>query len=348
MKKAFLLGIVVFAGLGVGSVHAGVDFSHYVKSEWWNGYCYRFEIDNQSEDVLENWDVKFDLWSDIRSTYSANFVKNGDTYTAKGVSWNKNLKSGRDTRFGFCVDSLDTVENVTFSHVQPSENVIFENTFTENWVEDWVLQSNRRWGFENFSLLDGDILKVFYPAGSYKPSGEVRGGGWFIKRLDETGNDMYLSYDVKLEEGFDFVKGGKLPGFCGGECPTGGGLRGEGFSARFMWRADGELEVYAYLQDKEDGYGTSIGRGAGTITTGTWYNLTQRVKLNTSGNADGIIEFYVDGELVYSESGLNIVDEKDVVIDGILFSTFFGGSDESWATPINTYSYFKNFKVYTK
>jgi hypothetical protein len=91
-----------------------------------------------------------------------------------------------------------------------------------------------------------------------------------------------------------------------------------------MWRTGGELEVYAYLQDKEDGYGTSIGRGATTLDTNKWYTITQRVKLNTSGNNDGIIEFFVDGNKVYSQDDLNIVDDKPVNIDGILFSTFFG------------------------
>lgn len=33
-------------------------------------------------------------------------------------------------------------------------------------------------------------------------------------------------------------------------------------------------------------------------------------------------------------------------IGGLYFSTFFGGSDTSWATPTSQYTYFKNIALY--
>ena len=58
---------------------------------------------------------------------------------------------------------------------------------------------------------------------------------------------MLLSYEMAFEEGFDWVKGGKLPGLRGGLNSTGcsGGKLASGmdcFSARLMWRRNGNGE----------------------------------------------------------------------------------------------------------
>ena len=53
-----------------------------------------------------------------------------------------------------------------------------------------------------------------------------------------------LEYDVMFSKNFDFVLGGKMPGFYGGRggC-VGGRSRSTCFSTRFMWRKDGDGEV---------------------------------------------------------------------------------------------------------
>ena len=46
-----------------------------------------------------------------------------------------------------------------------------------------------------------------------------------------------IEYTVRFGAGFDWVRGGKLPGICTGECPTGcrGVSASDGFSMRVMW-----------------------------------------------------------------------------------------------------------------
>ena len=66
------------------------------------------------------------------------------------------------------------------------------------------------WGEENLTFNNGGI-EVFYPVGSYKPSETPRGGAGFIYHLDSSVTHARLSYDLKFDENFDFVKGGKLP-----------------------------------------------------------------------------------------------------------------------------------------
>jgi len=77
---------------------------------------------------------------------------------------------------------------------------------------------------EVFTLSDG-VLKAWealYREGSYKPSAEIKGGfGFYLKGPKEEweeqlplASEVIFGYAVLFEEGFDFVKGGKLPGIC--------------------------------------------------------------------------------------------------------------------------------------
>jgi hypothetical protein len=65
--------------------------------------------------------------------------------------------------------------------------------------------------------------EAFYPAGSYKPSGPIKGGfGFYLSGTElfrealanGMAEEVIMAYDVFFEENFDWVKGGKLPGIC--------------------------------------------------------------------------------------------------------------------------------------
>lgn len=47
-----------------------------------------------------------------------------------------------------------------------------------------------------------------------------------------------------------------------------------------------------------------------------------------------------------SEQNLQFRSGDDVNIGGLYLSTFFGGSDSSWATPSTVNSYFRNFEMW--
>ena len=62
-------------------------------------------------------------------------------------------------------------------------------------------------------------IQSHYPKGSFKPSATPRGGISFYApgptNVDlTTAKEATLSYSVLFEDGFEFVKGGKLPGLC--------------------------------------------------------------------------------------------------------------------------------------
>lgn len=52
-----------------------------------------------------------------------------------------------------------------------------------------------------------------------------------------------------FEEGFEFVRGGKLPGLYGGDRSCSGGADATKlgcFSTRFVWKSEGEGKLYFY------------------------------------------------------------------------------------------------------
>jgi len=240
-----------------------------------------------------------------------------------------------------------------------SASVLWQGSLVgEDWTADWGAHAHRSWGFENLAIVTDpaepfpQILRVFYPAGSASPSVSRRndiavGGAQFYADLDlEPRNALRLSYYVRFPEGFDFVKGGKLPGLYGGDPKSGGNIPDgtDGFSTRLMWRRNGDGEVYAYLPTSDD-YGTSIGRGAWRFQRGRWTQVEQAVTLNHPDRADGRIQVWVDGALVIDEAGLTFRTVDDLQVDGLFFSTFFGGGDESWATPRDVSIDFADFVI---
>ncbi|BGO97458.1 Polysaccharide lyase family 14 protein [Rhodotorula toruloides ATCC 204091] len=158
-------------------------------------------------------------------------------------------------------------------------------------------------------------LQVAYPAGSRNPSALPIGGmGFYTSKIDITqATNVSFSYSVFFPVGFDFVKGGKLPGLYGGKTACSGGSAAEDcFSTRLMFRKGGmgELYLYAPREKQVDSlctlpplsfcnsvYGMSIGRGSWTFKTGEWTDIRQDIWLNTPGKADGGFNIWINGRI---------------------------------------------------
>jgi hypothetical protein len=219
---------------------------------------------------------------------------------------------------------------------------------------EFVLRSGGSFGAENLGLRTGSgrtVVRVTYPQGSASGRAEgddqPRGGAqaYFLLR-DGPKEDLHLRYLLKIPSDFDFVKGGKLPGLYGGSVTSGGKIPNgaNGFSTRFMWRRAGAGEVYAYLPSSRE-HGTSLGRGSWTWPTGRWACIEQAVRLNTPGKQDGSVQVWLDGAHVLTVRDLVFRTADRLKIDGLFFSTFFGGGDTSWATPIQQQIEFADFSV---
>lgn len=213
----------------------------------------------------------------------------------------------------------------------------------DGWRFDWSASAG--WGGPNLDRVAASgafptFLRAAYPQGSASPawsreSGAPLGGGEFRATPIDARASLHLRYHVRFPVGFDFERGGKLPGLFGGDGATGGDVPDgtDGWSARVMWRENGKGEVYAYLPTSE-GWGTRIGTGAWSFAAdGKWHRFEMRVDLNAPSRADGRIQAWYDGARVVDQPGLKFRTTSALAIDGILFSTFFGGNDGSWASP---------------
>jgi hypothetical protein len=238
------------------------------------------------------------------------------------------------------------------------DRIRWSNSF-ENvaWTQEWIVLSDKDWGWTNLKRIvaPGDrfetFLRAYYPSNSCSPAsandyGTPEGGGQFLATagLPPT-NALHLRYYVRFHTNLNFVKGGKLPGLFGGINHFSGGAIPDGtngFSVRYMWRTHGDGEAYAYLPTS-DAYGTEMGRGSWRFRPGKWHCLEQRLVLNTPGRDDGRIVVWVDGEMLMDERTIRFRTSDTLMIRGIFFSTFFGGGDPTWSTPIDTYADFAAF-----
>jgi len=278
------------------------------------------------------------------------------------VRWASKFSSGLLLLLVSCsaVEVVTSAPMVSESpQVTTADAVLWRGEFSAtDWIETWGAQESGAWGLENLEvrpLSEGpfsEVLRVYYPAGSASPSvsrsqGVALGGGQFYADLNLPAQTaLRLSYAVRFSEDFDFVKGGKLPGLYGGTGNSGGKIPDgtDGFSTRLMWRRAGAGELYVYLPTSEK-YGTSLDRGAWTFEPGVWYRIEQEIVLNQPDQADGRARVWVDGERVINQEGLQFRTVDALKIDGLFFSTFFGGGDASWSTPKDVYVDFADFSV---
>lgn len=213
------------------------------------------------------------------------------------------------------------------------------------------------WGEQNLSIRTARgqypvFIRVEYPEGSINPRNReapIGGTGFYGTQLGTPGAQAAcLRYAVRFEEDFDFARGGKLPGLYGGSGASGctPAEGDDGFSVRFMWRANGDGEAYAYLPGSNTRCGLSIGRGTWRFAPSRWTVLEQEVVVNRPGAEDGILRVWVDGEPVINETNVNYRTTDSLAVRGIFFSTFFGGSDPSWASPRDQHVDFADFAVF--
>ncbi len=192
-------------------------------------------------------------------------------------------------------------------------------------------------------------LRMTYPSGAY---GTTASGGQALIDLGSAYPDLYFRQSVRFEDGFDWQRGGKLPGLSSGGSKWSGGIAprdGEGYSARYMWRDNGRAVLYLYHADQVRSYGDEIDLGL-TFKEDIEYTLTQRIVRNSGDTNDGIVEVWA------SENGgahRKLLSKNDVrfgmsgngFTDSLYFSTYFGGGDQSWAPDKTSYIYFDDFIV---
>lgn len=211
------------------------------------------------------------------------------------------------------------------------------------------------------------VLQITYPKGII----QEKKTHWHVKFPQA--ETVTLTYQVLFPVGFDFVRGGKLPGLYGGSAPRGGQstVEGDGFSIRIMWRELGVLCSYLYYKDKdpEAKWGRdylfmknknknmsiekTMWKSMNTkfedrmyITPGICHTIKIYIKMNTPGKEDGEMICSLDGKEAVNVS-LSFRKDLFLGIDTFAFTSFFGGNDLTWAPTKDEVVYFKDFQIST-
>lgn len=197
------------------------------------------------------------------------------------------------------------------------------------------------------------VLQIRYRPGAYSS-----GSGVLASLKLPPRDEYYLSYRFKFQNSsgqpFDWKKGGKLPGLAGGTAPTGGNYSPDGFSSRYMWKTGGGLMVYFYWLNqtsRTNSPGSQYGQGITltnfTAQSETQFVIRQRVKLNSPGNADGVLQVWVNDYLYVNWTNLTYRESGDTwQIDRFLLHSFYGGGDASHAPDTNNYAIIDDVKIY--
>jgi hypothetical protein len=163
-----------------------------------------------------------------------------------------------------------------------------------------------------------------------------------------------LSFDVRFDKNFQWVKGGKLHGLGPKRVVTGGKERlPDGWSARIMFREDGKCETYLYDQSRKTKYGIGQKSQRQVFQAGRWYHVGLEVSLNTPGKPDGSARMLINRKKVIDTEKVVFrqIGGRDTQIQQFLFSTFHGGNQPQWAPvdkkgkPTTVYAYFDNFMI---
>ena len=300
------------------------------------------------------WNVNIIFNKDVELTdyWSAEVTDTGDTFAASGAEFNRLLEPGETTDFGLKgVGSFEIVRCEAGEQTEPDPEppgvpdgeVVYEENFESyDLFDEWK-------GVNDTQVVNdcGDdrdqCLRV-----TYAPTD--RGSARLQTKVAIPPGDHYsLIYDIFFEDGFEFVRGGKLPGLSPSVHTTGcSPAIPNGWSVRLMWRPNGSAQAYYYGQDRMERCGDGERSFEGAFIVGRWQQVALEVKLNSAPESfDGKLELKVDGELVSSAENINLrgTIDDNTLINQFFFSTFYGGADPSWAPSKTTYIKFDNVQV---
>ena len=233
--------------------------------------------------------------------------------------------------------------------IEKDPNVVFFADFqSSDWANRWSLgqplitvEKDEK---NNFKPLVGKAVRVKIPEGG-NGAMDVRYN--FKQETGKEPEEIYFRYYLRLAETWNpKQEGGKLPGISGTYGIAGwGGRTSDGYNG---WSARGAFSFtvadnnplaglhpigsYCYHADLEDRYGDIWiwNKGyRGFLENNRWYSIEQYVKLNSSGEKDGILKAWIDGELAFEKTNLRFRHIDTLKIDEIWMNVYHGGTSPS-------------------
>jgi hypothetical protein len=298
-----------------------------------------FAISENNNNNNNLWDSNTDTKSETKDEKSENVVKEEQVNIKKSNS-NTSESSKNNNSDSISIENK-VVSNISWnSKLGIFNQILVDKSWTNNWNKE---QFTNFWWSENIEKI-GETYKIKYPKWSTVPSESPRWGAWFIYDTWKKYDKLSLSYNIKFESWFDFVKWWKLPWLCGWDCSRWGMPTDKWFSVRFVWRKNWVLDLLYYLPNSNSLWDYSW-KQIFTFVPWNEYVIKQEIKLNDVWQSNWVLNVYVDWKKLYSKDDLLFRTNNDVHITSLLFATFFWWKWPDWASTSDTYTYLKDFKI---
>ncbi len=237
---------------------------------------------------------------------------------------------------GLQAENIATAETAD-DGTQPLFHCDFDS---DAWFREWGLARSP----ERVNLVDADPARRFEPLRGRALRVKVDEGGHyglsleyaFKKQLGREPEEVYFRYYLRLADDWTPARGGKLPGFGGTYGRAGWGGRPvdgtDGWSARgqFGGRKEGRTPIgfYCYHMDMTGVYGSGWKwdrEGHGLLQNNRWYCIEQYVKLNTPGQADGILRGWVDRRVAFEKTDIRFRSTDALKVENVWINVYLGG-----------------------
>ncbi|MCU4675544.1 hypothetical protein N7931_07830 [Catenovulum sp. 2E275] len=245
-----------------------------------------------------------------------------------------------------------------FSNFQKVYETSFEN---DDWQEGWsigenshikIVQENHTELFEPFN---GKALQVTLPKGQhyalnahYYFENKDKDILWFSRQdTRQSIRSACFEYALRFSNSWEPDSEGKMPGFSGRyydkEYRGGWGGRSSdgtnGWSARGLFEPvigenneySGRIPVGTYLYHTDMGgkWGQHIvwnNFGLGMLEKNRWYKVKQCLKMNQAGQANGVIQAWINNQLAYYQNNINFTNNPQINIESIWMNIYYGGN----------------------
>jgi hypothetical protein len=227
--------------------------------------------------------------------------------------------------------------------IEKHPDVVFTSGFDEGltWKSKWANASGEIDVVSDapglrFVPLSGSALRINLKKGSNYGS-DVK---FNTKVLGKEPDELYFRYYLRLADNWNpTVDGGKMPGMAGTYNTAGwGGRRSDGtngwsmrggflkiFEGEHPMRGLTQLSTYAYYAGMQGDYGEHWPWPGALLARNRWYSIEQRVKLNSPGTADGLLQVWLDGRLIMERGGIRYRSVDRLHIEDIWINVYHGG-----------------------
>lgn len=226
------------------------------------------------------------------------------------------------------IASFTTTEADTAPPPSTSEGIYIKNS---DWNAGRLLNAkfgdhSSDSGFVPSQTGDTDAIRVTLIKGSHY-------GSAAIFNFPQKTQEVWITYCMRFADNWTTSVGGKLPGFSGDSSPSNGGQGGAPSDGSNAWSARGiygefdsankAIPLGNYVYHTDYGLaGQKYGDAEWWSPDGSfskakraqhkrWYTIKQRIKMNTSGKNNGVIQGWVDGELSYTRDNYNFTNNEN-------------------------------------